>query len=176
MSVFGLRYLRGLFISFPIPGVWQHLCSVTMLPIDRRKEHAMKNNHKMKLTRILAAAFFALLIAALALVYAAFGEKTVSGSKTISITVVNSAAEETAYSLKTDALYLRQAMDECDGLTYTGSEGPYGIMIDSVNGERAVYSENGAYWGFSINGEYCNYGIDEQPVKDGDAFTIAYTK
>ena len=34
----------------------------------------------------------------------------------------------------------------------------------------------GAYWGFSVNGQYCNYGIDEQPVEDGDAFVIAYTK
>ena len=106
----------------------------------------MKTNRKTNLKRILAASVFALLIAALAVVYVTFGEKAVSGSKAITITVVNSAAEETAYALKTDALYLRQAMDECEGLTYTGSDGPYGIMIDSVNGERAVYSENGAYW------------------------------
>ena len=131
---------------------------------------------KTKLKRILAASVFALLIAALAITYAVFGEKAVSGSKTISITVVNSAAEETVYSVQTDALYLRQAMDECEGLTYSGSEGPYGLMIDTVNGERAVYAENGAYWGFSVNGQYCNYGIDEQPVEDGDAFVIAYTK
>ncbi len=131
---------------------------------------------KTKLKRILAASVFALLIAALAITYAVFGEKAVSGSKAITITVVNSAAEETVYSVQTDALYLRQAMDECEGLTYSGSEGPYGLMIDTVNGERAVYAENGAYWGFSVNGQYCNYGIDEQPVEDGDAFVIAYTK
>lgn len=131
---------------------------------------------KKTLKRILAASLFALLIAALAAVYVTFGEKAVSGSKAITITVVNSAAEETAYTLKTDALYLRQAMDECEGLTYTGSDGPYGIMIDSVNGERAVYNENGAYWGFSVNGQYCSYGIDEQPVENGDAFVIAYTR
>ena len=136
----------------------------------------MKTNRKTNLKRILAASVFALLIAALAVVYVTFGEKAVSGSKAITITVVNSAAEETAYALKTDALYLRQAMDECEGLTYTGSDGPYGIMIDSVNGERAVYSENSAYWGFNVNGQYCNYGIDEQPVEDGDAFVIAYTR
>lgn len=136
----------------------------------------MKTNRKTNLKRILAASVFALLIAALAVVYVTFGEKAVSGSKAITITVVNSAAEETAYALKTDALYLRQAMDECEGLTYTGSDGPYGIMIDSINGERAVYSENGAYWGFNVNGQYCNYGIDEQPVEDGDAFVIAYTR
>ena len=118
----------------------------------------------------------ALLIAALAFVYAAFREQAAPGSKHITITVVDSAAQETAYSLKTDALFLRQAMDECQGLTYKGSEGPYGLMISEVNGEIADYSVNGAYWGFSVNGQYCNYGIDEQPVEDGDAFIIAYTR
>ena len=31
-----------------------------------------------------------------------------------------------------------------------------------------------AYWGFYINGEYCSYGIDSQPVSDGDIFEIVY--
>ena len=26
-----------------------------------------------------------------------------------------------------------------------------------------------------LNGEYCNYGISEQPVNDGDTFSIIYT-
>ena len=131
---------------------------------------------KKNIKRILAAAALALLCAALLLVYTVFKEKTVEGSKSITISVVNSAAQEKTFPLKTDALYLRQAMDEAEGLTYEAIEGPYGLMVESVCGERAVYDENGAYWGFSVNGEYCNYGIDQQPVEDGDAFVIAYTR
>ena len=131
---------------------------------------------KKNVSRILAAAALALLFAALALVYVTFGEKAVAGSKAITISVVNSAGEETAYSLKTDAQYLAQAMDEAEGLTYEAAEGPYGLVIESVNGERAVYSESGAYWGFFVNGQYCNYGVSQQPVEDGDAFVIAYTR
>ena len=131
---------------------------------------------KRNIKRILAAAALALLFAALSIVYVTFGEKAVSGSKAVSISVVNSAGETTAYSLKTDALYLIEAMNEAEGLTYESSEGPYGLVIESVNGERAVYSESGAYWGFSVNGEYCNYGVSQQPVEDGDAFVIAYTR
>ena len=131
---------------------------------------------KKSIKRILAAAALALLFAALALVYVTFGEKAVSGSKAITLSVINSAGEETAYSLKTDAQYLIQAMDEAEGLTYESSDGPYGLVIESINGERAVYSESGAYWGFFVNGEYCNYGVSQQPVEDGDAFAIAYTK
>lgn len=136
----------------------------------------MNKKSSFSLKKALAAAAILLLAAALILVYAAFREQPISGSKAITIAVVNSAAQETTYSLKTDAAYLRQAMDECEGLTYSGEEGQYGMMIDTVNGEKADYSVDGAYWSFSVNGEYCNYGIDQQPVEDGDAFTIAYTR
>ena len=137
------------------------------------------NKDKITLTRarkLLIAAFFVMLTAALAIVYLTFREKTVEGTKAITLSVINSAGEETLYSLKTDAQYLLGAMEEAEGLTFEGTEGPYGMMITEVNGERAVYDESGAYWGFSVNGEYCNYGVSEQPVEDGDAFVIAYTK
>ena len=131
---------------------------------------------RFSLKKALAAAALVLLAAALAAVYAAFGAKPVAGSKHVTISVVNSKAETTTYSLKTDAEYLRQAMDEAEGLTYSGTEGAYGLMIDTVNGETADYSVDASYWSFNVNGEYCNYGIDQQPVNDGDAFSIVYTK
>ena len=49
------------------------------------------------------------------------------------------------------------------------------MMVDTVNGVRADYEADGAYWSFCVNGEYCNYGIDTQPVEDGDVFSIVYT-
>lgn len=137
------------------------------------------NKKKSTLTRVqklLAAAALVLLICAFVLVHAVFAKKPVSGSKAITITVVNAAAQEKVFPLKTDAQYLLQAMEEAEGLTFSGEEGPYGMMITEVGGERAVYDENGAYWSFTVNGEYCNYGASEQPVTDGDAFVIAYTK
>lgn len=123
---------------------------------------------------ILGVAGVAVLIAALVAVWMIFGVKPVEGSKEITIEVINSADESTVYELQTDAEYLRQAMEEADGLEFIGEEGPYGLMITTVNGERAVYEESGAYWSFYVNDEYCNYGIDEQPVMDGDAFVIKY--
>lgn len=105
----------------------------------------------------------------------AFREKPVEGSKSITIEVVNQSSESENYQVKTDAEFLRQAMEEAEGLTFSGTESEYGMMVDTVNGVRADYTLDGAYWSFYINGEYCNYGIDEQPVKDGDAFSIVYT-
>ena len=72
--------------------------------------------------------------------------------------------------------HLAQAMDEAEGLEYTAEDGPYGLSVSTINGESAVYETDGAYWGFYVNGDYCNYGISEQPVNDGDAFRIVYTK
>lgn len=118
----------------------------------------------------------AVLVVALMLgAYFLFREQAVEGEKSITITVINSRGEETVYELKTDALYLEDAMKEAEGLTFVGEEGPYGLMVSEVNGERAVFEENSAYWGFNVNGTYCNYGISEQPVEDGDAFEIVYT-
>ena len=131
------------------------------------------NNSKKK---ILAAVILVAIIAVFATIYSSFKEKPVEGSKQITIEVINSKEESQMYELGTDAEYLQQAMDEAEGLTYAGTEGEYGMMIDTVNGETAVYETDGAYWGFFVNGEYCNYGISEQPVEDGDAFQIIYTK
>lgn len=115
------------------------------------------------------------LIAVLAVVYSVFGAKPVAGSKDITIEVINKAEESVVYELSTDAEYLRQAMDEAEGLTYDGTESEYGMMISTINGEIADYSIDGGYWSFYVNDDYCNYGIDTQPVVDGDAFKIVYT-
>ncbi len=123
----------------------------------------------------LALAALVAVVAVLIGVYVAFGAKPVAGSKNITIEVVNKAGESTIYELSTDAEYLRQAMDEADGLTYEGTEGEYGLMISTINGEVADFSVDGGYWSFYVNDAYCNYGIDTQPVVDGDAFAIVYT-
>ena len=137
-------------------------------------ENTKKSNKKV-LIGVIAAVVLVALVAIFAAVYFVFGAKPAAGSKAITIEVVNKAQESTVYEVKTDAEYLRQAMEEADGLTFSGAESEYGMMVDTVNGERADYSLDGAYWSFYVNGEYCNYGIDTQPVLDGDAFAITYT-
>ena len=131
----------------------------------------MKNSKKI--IALVAVVLVAVLMFA---AYSAFKPQAVNGSKTISIEVVNSKAESKTYELKTNAEYLQQAMDEAEGLEYTYVDGPYGASVQTVNGESAIYDKDGAYWGFFVNGEYCNYGISEQPVTDGDAFQIVWTK
>lgn len=127
---------------------------------------------------VLGSGILVVLIVAMALIWTNFREKPVEGSKAITIEVVNSEEESKVYELKTDAEFLIEAMKEAkeQGLTYEGEEGPYGLSISTVNGVRADFTLDGAYWSFNVNGEYCNYGVSDQPVEDGDAFEIVYTK
>ena len=130
----------------------------------------MKNKKKL-----LGIGIIIILIAAMAILYGKFSEKPVEGSKSITIEVVNSKEESKVYELKTDAEYLIEAMDEAEGLTYEGEEGEFGMSIMTVNGETADFNVDASYWAFYVNDEYCNYGVSEQPVEDGDAFAIVYT-
>lgn len=132
-----------------------------------------KDNKK---SGLIVGVFVVAVIAIAMIVVLLFDSKGVVGKKNITIEVVNSSEKSTVYDVSTEAEFLRGAMDDAEGLEYSGEEGDYGIMVKTVNGELADYNTNGAYWSFNVNGEYCNHGIDTQPVNDGDEFVIAYTK
>jgi len=135
-----------------------------------------KKMTKKQNKKIIAGLFiFVIIIVALAIGYKFLKPQPVKGEKAVEITVVSADQSEKIYNIQTDAEYLQQVMDETEGLTYSGTEGEFGMMVDAVNDEIASYEENSAYWAFYINGEYCNYSISEQPVADGDEFRIVYT-
>lgn len=133
------------------------------------------NKSKVSKKGLLGIGVLAILVIAFLAIYSVFGAKGVAGEKSITIEVINKAQESIVYEVSTDAEYLRGAMDEAEGLTYDGEEGPYGLTISAINGEVADFNVDSAYWSFYVNGEYCNYGIDAQPVMDGDEFQIVYT-
>lgn len=133
----------------------------------------MKKNKK----GIIAAIVFAVVLVVLGRVYFFTKPKTQEGAKDVTIVVVNKVGEESEYEVKTDAEYLIDAMKDAEelGLTFDGDDSEYGLMVTIVNGEEAVFANDNAYWGFSVNGNYCEYGVSEQPVADGDEFEIKYT-
>ena len=116
------------------------------------------------------------IIAVLAVIYFVFKPQTTTGSKKIEIDVVNDIGETKTYNVKTDAEYLKQAMEEAEGLSFSGDESEYGMMVTEVNGVIADYNVDQSYWAFYVNDDYCNYGIEQQPVTDGDVFRIEYTR
>lgn len=114
-------------------------------------------------------------VAVMAVCYAMFAPKATQGGKNITIEVINSAQESTVYEVSTDAEYLDKAFEDAEGLEIISENGPYGMVINAVNGEEAVWEVNQAYWSIMVNGEYGMYGASEQVVADGDAFQIVYT-
>ena len=130
-------------------------------------------NEKKVNSKIISLVAAVVVIAVFAIVYFAFGEKPVEGEKNITVAVTNSTGETITYEVNTDAKYLRGAMEDADGLTFDGYESEFGLTLTTVNGEETDFTT--AYWGTYVNGEMCNYGIDTQPVEDGEAFEIVYS-
>ncbi len=122
----------------------------------------------------------AFLIAVFAVVYLHNKPSAKKGSKDIVIEVKGSDGKSSDYNLSTDAEFLIRAMDELaengSGFSYSGSDGEYGIMVEIINGEKAVYAEDGAYWALYVNGEYGEYGADSQPVENGAKYSWIYEK
>ncbi len=130
----------------------------------------IRNNKKV----FFGAAALVLLIAVFAAAYALFREKPAEGAKTFTVEVVDDEQKSTTYTGHTDEAYLRQALEELEDFELKGEEGDYGLYVQTVNGVTADYNTDGAYWSFYVNGEICMYGVDTQPVEDGDAFRIVY--
>lgn len=134
-------------------------------------ENTGANNKKI----VIGIVVLVILVAALLIIYNVAKPKATQGAKTVTIEVVDDQGASTSYELHTDAEYLRQAMEEADGLTFEGTESEYGMMVSTVNGVTADFSENGSYWAFYSGDDYCEYGIDTQPINDGGTYRIVYT-
>ena len=124
---------------------------------------------------LLCAILLLLAVFAFTLLYGMFSPQPAEGDKAIQIQVVDDKQQSTDYQIHTDASYLRQALEETDGLTFSGTEGAYGLMIETVNGITADWEQNQAWWSIYVNDELANYGVDNQPVADGDRFRLQYT-
>ena len=133
-----------------------------------------KNSKKI----IIAAVILAALIAVFAVCYFKFVAKPIAGGKSITIEVVADDGQAKDYNLDTDAEFLKDAMDELaaedDSFSYKGSDGQYGMMIEVINGKQAIYEEDNAYWALYVNDNFGEYGVEQQPVQDGDTYTWKY--
>ncbi len=134
----------------------------------------MSQKKDSKTLLIMSLVLFLAVISAV-MVFNFAGPDTSEGSKTVIIQIIDDQQTLTSYEAHTDAEYLRQAMESCKGLTFIGSEGPYGLMLHTINGVTADYDKNQAWWSIYVNDELGNYGIDQQPVADGDTFRLEYT-
>lgn len=135
----------------------------------------MAENKKGNKKLILGIVALVAVVAMLATVFLVFREKPVEGAKSITIEIIDDAQNSTVYEVNTDAEFLAEAMEDAEGLEFSGYEDPaYGLTITTINGVTADFNTGNAYWSYYVNDDYCNYGASSQPVEDGDAFVIRY--
>ena len=79
-----------------------------------------------------------LMIGAMAAIWLGSREAVVEGGKEITVTVVHKDASEKIFRYNTDAEYLGEVLLE-ESLIQ-GEEGPYGLMISTVDGETADWN------------------------------------
>lgn len=127
---------------------------------------------KNKKMIIIAAAVVAV-IALLMGLYFATRPETAQGAKAFTVTVVHSDGGEKTFSYNTDLEFLGEVL-LAEGLI-AGEDGPYGMMISTVDGEDAIWEESGAYWALYVGEEYGTTGVDTTPVYDGSVFKLVYT-
>lgn len=115
----------------------------------------------------------ALVMGLLAGLYTLTRPTGVSGEKTVTVQVVHKDQSLKDFTYRTDEAFLGPVLTE-SGLV-TGDSGPYGFYILTVDGQRADYELDKAYWALFIGEEYATTGIDTTPIHDGDRFRLVYT-
>lgn len=96
-----------------------------------------------------------------------------TGAKTITFLAVDKNNEAAMFTIHTDAEYLGEAL--LAHKLISGSDSQYGLMVDTVNGVRADYSLDGAYWSLWEDDAYANFGADGLAIKDGGCYSFVYT-
>ena len=94
------------------------------------------------------------------------------GDTTLSITV-EMGDKSILLTIKTNASTVKEALDEHDLID--GEQQSIGYMMSTLNGVRADWTLDGAYWAFYQNGEYMMTGIDSTPVTGDAAYEFVYT-
>ena len=82
------------------------------------------------------------------------------------VTFLDGSTEE--YSVFTDKQYVGEALQDA-GLI-SGTQGQYGLYVDTVCGEKHVFEDDGKYWAFYIDGEYAMTGVDLTEVAAGTLY------
>ena len=121
---------------------------------------------------ILAIVALVAVMAILAGVYFATRPEPQQGAKAYTVIVVHKDQTDKTFTYRTDAEFLDKALLE-EGLI-EGKEDQYGLIIEKVDGEAAIWETDNAYWSLYIGEEYATTGISATPVYDGSTFKLVY--
>ena len=128
---------------------------------------------KDKKTVAIAAVVLVVLLAVFGIIWTVSRPETSAGSKTITVEVIHKDESKKTFTYHTDAEYLADVLVS-EGLVEDNQD-QFGLLIQEVDGERAVFDEDQSYWSILQNGEYAQLGASTLPIYDGDTISLVYT-
>ncbi|MCL2071680.1 MAG: DUF4430 domain-containing protein [Oscillospiraceae bacterium] len=87
--------------------------------------------------------------------------------------VTDDEGEVTVWNVHTDKETVGAALLEVELID--GEESSYGLMVTHVNGIRADFTEDNAWWAFLVDGEMSLVGVDSVAIKEGETYAFVYT-
>lgn len=132
---------------------------------------------KVMNSKVLPSVLSLVLVAAMALSFAACGNDNGKGNgeeKSFVFTVIYADGDGTSFDITTDAETVGEALI-AEGLI-AGTESEYGLMVDTVTAIKYDYNTDGIYWAFYINNEYAMTGVDSTKITDGATYSFVATK
>ena len=96
------------------------------------------------------------------------------GSKSFELTIVDKEGLTHQYLIHTDEEMVGFALIAHELIE--GEEGPYGMYIKSVLGQKLDYDTDKMYWSFYVGGEYAMTGVDQTPIIEGTAYMLKAEK
>lgn len=123
-------------------------------------------NRKKELAALLA---LAVICIGAVFLYLRFKPQTVQGEKEVTVTVVHGDGTEKEFSYQTDRAYLGEVLT--DNKLVKGDKGPYGLFIETADGERAEVGRQ-QWWCITKAGERVDTSADQTPILDGDRYEL----
>ena len=106
-------------------------------------------------------------------IFLATRPETVTGSKTVTVTVVHKDGSEKVFTCHTDEEYLGKVLVN-EGIV-DAAYGEFGLYFDTADGEKADWNVDNGWWQVFVGEEAAITGADQIPIADGDTFKLVYT-
>ena len=128
----------------------------------------MKMNWKI----VAAVVALVLLIGLFVGVYFATKPEAQQGGKAFTVIVVHKDGSQKTFQYRTEAEYLGEVL--LAEVLIQGYEGQYGLVMEKVDGESAIWEVDNAYWALYVGDALSEWGIDTTLVEDGATYKLIY--
>lgn len=90
------------------------------------------------------------------------GDTIGNGSTAFHFVITDEKGKETNIEVKTDETTVGDALQKLHVIS--GTEGDYGLFVDTVNGITVDYDKDHKYWAFYVDGEYASTSVSKTKI------------